>query len=337
MMACSPESYEGQPSDATSGLVIAFVGQLQEKHAVTRSSALSDELTTFRIFAYKNDGYAEGSYTSYQTVINDYTASWTGDGSPTTSNSRGWEYVNGTTQTIKYWDMSARAYRFLGYAPATAAVTTDMSADRRTFTMTANATTAETIAATPYYTELWFSTGNPADYPDRQFGTPVELKFLKPFALVRFMFAFAADCQFTRSSLTNISLKPIDNTSIATNGTFTVTYPLKGSATAESWAVTSITDGISTMTDDYYEGHERWYTVLPTASQPAYQLSLTANGETRTASIPAQMVVWEPGYQYTYIFKFTDAGSLELAQMQVATRDWMYSEADDINHSMYNW
>ena len=53
------------------------------------------------------------------------------------------------------------------------------------------AATALKYASTPFFTKLWFSDGNPENYPEQEFGKPVQLEFMKPFARVRFIFIYA--------------------------------------------------------------------------------------------------------------------------------------------------
>jgi hypothetical protein len=43
---------------------------------------------------------------------------------------------------------------------------------------------------------------------------------------------------------------------------------------------------------------------------------------------------WKPGYQYTYIFKITEEGGVELDSVSSAFTEWTEQEA---NHPVYNW
>ena len=118
MSACSnePEPVEPEPLQTA----IAFSGNMQEQEEMTRAATPLEEIsTTFHAWGYKNDGYENSSYTSYQLVMSDYTVNWTNNSAyTTTSNTNNWEYVGqGDDQSIKYWDWSAKAYRFFGYAP----------------------------------------------------------------------------------------------------------------------------------------------------------------------------------------------------------------------------
>ena len=358
---------------------IVFTTSQQEGEAVTRAKALEEHATTFTVYGYKNMSVDAGSYGGLQTVMPGYTVNWIANSAyTTTTNTDDWEYVHQQTsgeaeQTIKYWDWNANAYRFFGYAlgtatadPATSAVAVtatvpDGSAVASSsavalFSSVVDASSEATIDAAPYFSRLWFSDGNLANYPDRQFGKPVQLQFLKPFARVRFMFTFIDGLSFGREALTHISFHPTRQGSsaptIATAGTVTVTYPLSGAETVEAWA-SSLTTGIDAFTIDYYEpatvpdgsavGPEdwpnvphHWYYVLPAPSQGSYTVEVAAvTDEIKTAVVPAEYMSWKPGYDYTYIFKITEGGGIVVDIVQVAINNW--SNQKSSNHAVYNW
>ena len=299
---------------------------------------------------------SNGDYGSLQTVFPGYVVNWiTGSAASTTSNSSGWEYVAQQTgsdpeQTIKYWDWEAKAYRY--FAVTTGAGAPDVAtAGQVSFTMTANASPirdgegtdaekiAANIAATPYFSKLWFSTGNVSVYPDKQFGKPVQLEFLKPYARVRFLFNYSYAAEGVK--VTGPSFKPTDGTKkIARKGTVTVTYPLTGASTKESYTITknaSPAEGeeLVDFNEEYIpEGTEKWYTVLPVLSQDSYTMSVTVNNTPKTAVVPAQYMSWKPGYGYTYIFKITEDGGVEIELVQAAVTPWTELEN---NHTVYNW
>lgn len=118
LTACSGGS--GSPDPEVEPVVpetqksILFSGAVDNSKAQTtgtRATKLSDYVQTFRVYGYKNTAYdsGTGSYSGLQTVFGGYLVNYlsTSAGS-TLSNRYGWEYVNGTTQTIHYWDYSAR-------------------------------------------------------------------------------------------------------------------------------------------------------------------------------------------------------------------------------------
>lgn len=365
--ACS-ESDEVEPgAGVDEPRAICLAGGLPEDQGVTRAN-LEDVLTnkTFYAWAYKNTAVSAGNYTDYQVVMPCYTVSYGANSAySTTSNTNDWEYVGlgaSSDQEIKYWDFNAEAYRFFGYAlgnatsPATPnAVTTATSATEVTFTSTVDGTDATSIDAAPYFTELWFSTDKV-----NKFGRPVTLSFLKPFARVRFQFIFVEGLNFGRESLSKIKFCPTVNTdsddtndqAIPTSGTVTVSYPLKGTATTESWT-TSGTSGINAFTIDYYAEDtsvtpadaepetyantpEKWYYVLPIASQDNYTIEVAAvTSDVKTAIVPAEYMSWKAGYEYTYKFKITEGGGIKLDVIQVGINDWVNKAPS--YHTVYNW
>ena len=357
---------------------IAFSGTLSEGKSenLARTRAGLETVWTadadkkFKVWTVKNMGYTDPNYTAPQFVMWNYNVKWiNGSAGTTTSNTHDWEYVNqqesgATEQSIKYWDYDAKAYRFFGYAGTGVTVSPTSPASNTenvilSFTASA-ATTPQsepvTLPASPYYSKLWFSTGNPTDYPSKQFGQPVQLEFLKPFVKVRFMFR-QSDASDASLSLTEKSFKPTpadppaEPKTIATAGTFTVTYPLTGTETEESWSVTPTSPGtegthyLTAFTQDYYEaasnatdevkaGEKMWYVVLPAVNQGTYTLSVKVNSETKTVVVPAQYMNWQPGYEYTYIFKITDSGAPVLYDVLVGFAPWDESQS---THSVFNW
>jgi len=356
---CSSDDSDEQDVPVT-GTPIAFSAKEGEETAVnnggagaraygmTRASSLSDNnVTSFTVWGYKNLSYEAGVYGGLQTVFPGYIVNWiTNSAATTTSNTNGWEYVNqqtsGDEQTIKYWDWSAKAYRFFAVTEG-AGDPNEAIAGSSTFTMTADASTATNITATPYFSKLWFSTGSEALYPTRLFGKPVVLEFLKPYSRVRFLFTYSYEAEGIK--LKNPSFKPTDDTKkIEVKGTFTVTYPLVGTATSESYTVTNIdhSAGLVKFDKEYIpEGgveREVWYTVLPidpSTPQGSYTLTVDVNGSTKSCVVPAQYMQWKPGFSYTYIFKITDSGGVEIDLVQAAFTPWEERSSDD--YEVYNW
>ncbi len=348
---------------------ISFSNELIEDQTVTRAAqGLEEVLTnkTFVVYGYKNDNYEADSYTSFQTVMNAYTVNWkSNSANSTVSNTDGWEYVGqGTNQSIKYWDWSALAYRFFAYAqgnatadPATEPETVTVSAPSGTpqtvtFSTRVDVSSEATMAAAPYFSKLWFSTGNVVEYPNCQFGRPVRLHFVKPFARVRFIFTFADGLSFGRESLQKPEFKPTDGgEKIATAGTVAVTYPLTGTATEESWTTTA-TSSIDMFDIDYYEADDaytpanaqettydntpqKWYTVLP-QTHGSFTVSVrVVTTDTKTAIVPAEFMDWKAGYEYTYKFKITEGGGLTLDVIQIGINQWGIEH--DIEHNVFNW
>lgn len=353
--SCSSSDDSEQEVDVPeTGTPIAFSAQQGEETAVsngagarmmTRATSLHDmNVDAFKVWGFKN---TTDNYTEYQTVFPGYTVNYSTG--LTASNSSGWEYVEQQTgsdpeQTIKYWDWSAKAYRF--YAVTGAAENYEAyganGANGIYFTFTADASTAANTAATPYYSRLWFSTGNTTDYPTRQFGKPVQLEFMQPFAHVRFMFTYVNEAEGVK--LKNPSFKPTDNNGIDLKGTFKVTYPLTGSAEQESYTVTPEAnpaegETLTAFTEEYIpEGTEKWYAVLPIATnvtQGSYTLTVTINGHDKSCVVPSAYMQWRPGYSYTYIFKVNEDGGVNIDLVQSAFTGWETRESD--YYEVYNW
>lgn len=324
-------------------LPIAFSGSLSEGENVTRAgstTALSTTHQTFHAWAYKNGA------SSTETVMRDFIVNYvSGSAGTTESNSNGWEYVDqqtgDTEQSIKYWDFSASAYRFFGYAGSISgnpAYSADPASVSLTFAVDA---TADLSSATPLFSKLWYRTGTQLASIASQ---PVTLEFLLPVARVRFMFTFANPADKDQITLEAKEFKPTDTSKkICRSGTLTVTYPLSGTATEESWSVTTgNSNELTALTQDYYESSDandsnqkKWYVVLPARDQGTYTLSLKVNGSDRTAVVPAQYMTWAPGFQYTYIFKITDGGEVELDAVQAGFTPWTVIGTQD--HEVYNW
>ena len=340
-----------------------------------------------------NSTPTDDNYTDYQVVIPGYTVNWLeGTAGTTTTNSHDWEYVaQATGQTIKYWDWDAKAYRYFGYAlgqatdatpavyedpdnpesaiitpaiPATdpypvtvtggsaydiAATTTKVS-----FTADVKVETENQRTALPYFSELWFSNGNPVDYPSRQFGQAVQLRFVQPLARARFLFISSiSSSPLDRSLLSNISFHPTDNSKIPTSGKVSITYPLTGTATEAQWT-TARSGGIKEFEIDYYEAPDpadvpagtaptdwpntprHWYYVLPVTTQGSYTVEASYDHkQVQTATVPAQFMSWDPGREYTYVFKLTQEGKITFEKVQVAISDW--DDGGTAGKKVYNW
>ena len=357
LASCSSEQPEEPQEPPVTETAIAFTADEQQDQMVTRSTGLEEQnVKTFTVWGYKNNEYANGVYGGLQAVFPGYTVNWLDNSAAsTTTNSHGWEYVNqqasGAEQTIKYWDWNASAYRFFGVATTTNGANVTNEANEANgpyeFSFEADATNEEKA---PFYSRLWFSTGDPATYPNQQFGKPVQLEFLKPFAKVRFMFrysyvqegvnvedpVFKPSADFDTSTPAGIPLK----------GTFKVIYPLTGTATSEDFEATpdadnrpveapAVANRLEAFTEEYIpEGTEKWYTVLPVKSQGSYTLSVKVNKTEKKCTVPAEYMTWLPGYSYTYIFKITDDGGVEIDLVQSAVTTWT---EQGTTHSVYNW
>ncbi len=374
VLSCSGEQPIEEPpvSDETP---ITFGSAEESAQQVTRADGLEASTRAFTVWAYKNysyDSYDNGTtgdpsddidiYGELQTVIPSYVVRWTDNSAnSTTTNSHDWEYVNQQPtgqpeQTIKYWDWQSTAYRFFGVAGGSGTYTvgtilespdplrpqlsqsaqwSQLSQKTQSMTLTADVTNLDAV---PYYSHLWFSTGNPTTFPDRQFGRTVQLLFLKPMVKVRFLFIKSDPT--TELLLTDKSFRPTDTSKkIYRRGTFNVSYPLTGTATSETWTVSNTSNSdpttITELTEDYTDANKQWYTLLPAKNQGSYTLTVTVNGTEKTVGVPTEFMNWEPGFQYTYVFKVNDDGSVEIGGVLSAFTNWNYDSV--LDRTVYNW
>ena len=344
------------PDEPDNNVAILFSASQQQETDVTRAeSPLESKVKSFIVYGYKNSGT---DYSGVQKVFPGYIVKWAKDTeNTTTTNTDGWEYVNqqpddGVTpeQTIKYWDMSASAYRFFGVAQGEGDYQTEEILDGgqpKEFKISFNldATSEAGVNAAPYFSKLWYSTGVLPEYNDREFGKPVKLLFLKPFARVRFMFT-QSDPKAVLM-LENKSFGPKSGATIVDKCRLTVIYPLKGTAKEESYEMTGpdpeeVTDpptvtvpqGVTAFTEDYSETDQRWYNVYAPQNLGVFTLTVTVNGSIKEVNVPAEYMNWEPGYQYTYVFKITDMGGVEIDLVESAFSAWYEIQG---NTEIHNW
>lgn len=271
-----------------------------------------------------------------------------------------------TTQTIKYWDYSASTYRFYAYTPADAPITPASSAANSSASSGTPTSTSEdvfqipfayskdaTAKSVPYISDLWFSNNTDATSP---YGKCVTLRFSPLIAKVRFKFTYPANTK--RITITDILFgdsRYIKNPSSADTplkGTITATYPLTGTEAPTSytpsfaWKTSEETGakGFLGLTIPYEEAgdaihllqdksqYNKWYYVPPfniaQYEQGAYTISAIIDGNKTLATVPAEYMQWKAGYQYTYIFKITETGSL-IAFSELEVEKWLPGDVID--------
>ena len=304
---------------------------------------------SFKVWGYKTTGGNNNSgYDHYQNVMDGYLVNWTQQTANTTSsNTADWEYVGipnnqlNTNQTIKYWDYSATSYRFFAYSIPTVAGTSisapDFSEPQATegstdlhasFSIPFTYNEDATNVSTPYISDLWLSDNQ--NFENRKYGECVKLTFAPIITKVRFKFNYMAD---TQVSITKISFRNINDAASPTSGNIIITYPITGMDTQASyiWETGAETETINftiPYEEDGDQNHQtttrkKWYFVPPlgdskTTQQSAYVITADINGKKATATVPAEFMQWKAGYQYTYIFKITEAGTnIAFTNMQV--------------------
>lgn len=305
---------------------------------------------SFRVWGYKT---TDPNLTSSQLVMDGYNVKYTqGSSGASQSNTDDWEYVGitntTTTQTIKYWDYSASSYRFFAYTPdyanikvsiqdaGTASATTSF---RLPFAYNENAT----AVSFPYMSELWYST---KDATTSQYGKCVTLAFAPIIAKVRFKFAYPdGTSAISIKDITFQDNRFIDNPTNADtplSGDITISYPLAETVSSTTpnfaWTITDPKTENSTgslvFTIPYEDKddaihildtptlYNKWYYVPPLGNssyvQGAYTVNAIIDGKNSSATVPAAYMQWKAGFQYTYIFKITQAGTgITFADMQV--------------------
>ena len=384
LMGCSSSSDDSAevtpPAPVVTEVAISFSGSESQEEAVSNGGSnraygttraagkpLSDNATSFAVWGYKDMSITGDVYGDLQLVFPGYQVDWhTGSAATTTTNSSGWEYIllEHPDQTIKYWDFSAKAYRFFGVtggltgtngtygAPGT--YWTSGTYGTYEITLSADASSKETMNATPYFSRLWFSNGSTepsSPYYDKKFGKPVTLEFLKPYTRVRFIFKYAYPREGIKLSAKSFKPTTVGD-KIARKGTVTIHYPKEGTETKEWYTMAVNSDpapevnmALDALTEDYDpedDGKEYtapmtedgWYMLLPNNTQGSYTLSVTVNGDAKTAVVPEQYMQWLPGYSYTYIFKITNEGGVEIGWVEYAMTPWSEMKVD---RTVYNW
>lgn len=179
------------------------------------------------------------------------------------------------------------------------------------FQYTENATSS----STPYISNLWLS-DNQNFGDDKKYGACVKLTFAPIVTKVRIKFNYKEN--ITNISIKDISFKKTDG-EVPTAGNICITYPITGTGTQPvySWETTqtgsiNLSVPYEEEADKIHQTKERgkWYFVPPIWEQGTYTMTATIDGKTSTAIIPAEYMQWKAGYQYTYIFKITEAGTV---------------------------
>lgn len=299
---------------------------------------------SFRVWGYKNTGgnHTDG-FTDPQKVMDGYIVNWN---QPAAGGTGSWEYsgiknpnLNNATQTVKYWDYSATCYRYFAFSPENAEVKTTLLQEGGNSTNQAGTTSEEgstnqtdkaskvsfqipfeykeeaTSSSTPYISDLWLS-DNQNFGDDKKYGACVKLTFAPIVTKVRIIFKYPEN--ITNISIKDISFKKTDG-DVPTAGNICINYPITGTETQPvySWETTqkgsiSLSVPYEEETDKIHQTTERgkWYFVPPIGKQGTYTMTATIDGKTSTAIIPAEYMQWKAGYQYTYIFKITEAGTV---------------------------
>ena len=306
---------------------------------------------SFRVWGYKNTGgnHTDG-FTKPQKVMDGYIVKWT---QPATGGTGNWEYTGienknlNATQTVKYWDYSATCYRYFAFSPENATVTTTLlqedgnssnqvgttseegstnqtdKASKVSFQIPFQYNESATSSSTHYISDLWLS-DNQNFGDDKKYGACVKLTFAPIVTKVRIIFNYPKN--ITNISIKDISFKQTDG-EVPTEGNICITYPITGTETQPVYSWKTTKTGIIKLSVPYEEEADKihqtkergkWYYVPPIGEQGTYTMTATIDGKTSTAIIPAEYMQWKAGYQYTYIFKITEAGTvISFTKLQV--------------------
>lgn len=334
---------------------IAFSSVEAEQEMMTRSATPLER--DFVVYGYKNVN------SSTQQVIDGYTVTYK-QGSANTSedNTHNYYYVNGTTQTIKYWDFGASEYRYWGY-----------TGDKSHFTTGTPGTTDGTVltipvsglleaaepTALPLFSSLYIRKPVTRDV--------VTLRFKHPYSMVRVLFytseSMEADDEIILTDLKfcpdPAATAPLVNR-VYSAGKVKVTYPIDPidqvehvevldllyadgqdklaykDVTLSPTAGSALDNAVLAKTALTTDGTEFYYTLPMGEKNPAFILTVCVNGDTeyKTAVVPAAYMHWKPNYTYTYIFKITEAGK-KIELFDVKIDPWHYGGSQD--EEWKNW
>lgn len=301
----------------------------------------------FVVYGYKNVN------SSIQQVIDGYTVTYK-QGSANTSedNTHNYYYVNGTTQTIKYWDFGASEYRYWGYTGDKSHFTTGTpgTTDGTVLTIpVSDLLTNKEPTELPLYSKLYIRKPITSDV--------VTLEYKRPYSKIRALFYTSEPMEADdKIVLTNITLTPDEEKKIYKAGSVKVTYPLDILKTTETVEVTANSEGAIdkltykpvtlTPSAGYASDHavlakteydtEFYYTLPMGEKNPAFILTVCVNDDTeyKTAVVPAAYMHWKPNYTYTYIFKITEAGK-KIELFDVKIDPWHYGGSQD--EEWKNW
>ena len=238
----------------------------------------------FKVFAASEKGGA-------QTVaMNGYEVNFVSDD---------WSYVN-DIQHLVYWNPNADSYLFTAGAPIDAV--TDINASSMTLSIENN-TTGSVMAAEP------LKIMNGSD----DFGKRVNLRFA--YAHCRVCVAFKKEGT-EDMTISDIKLTPDEEIASEASLTYsydwstatpTVTSQVSVSKTSKTdFAFANVTISADNTTDAVLS--ETHYYCVPDDSNPkGWQVSLTCDGEQKTASF-VNSETWQSGKNYIYVFSISEKG-----------------------------
>ena len=210
-----------------------------------------------------------------------------------------WSYVN-DTQHLVYWNPNADSYLFTAGAPIDAV--TDINATSMTLSLKNN-TTGSAMVSEPLKIE-----NSSAD-----FGNTVNLRFSYAHCMVSVAFKKESTEDVT---ITDITLTPDEE--IASEASLAYSYDWKTATpratstvnttekSADAFSFADVTISADNTADAVLS--ETHYYCVPDADNPKeWQVSITCNGETKSASFENSKT-WQSGKNYIYVFSISEKG-----------------------------
>lgn len=234
------------------------------------------------------------------------------------------------SQTVKYWDGSASAYHFWGYAPKTMATVAE--SEMEAFTSSLSAAQAQTF----FYSDV--NSVEPQD-----FGEKVVLSFNRLASRVRFGFyerlegmgvkdiVFSVSGQFMEKASYRLTAQGID---------------LNVSTPANSMVVPVLPGPVQTDRSQLLQGRDLtgWIPVLPLIDSELTvtieSCTFTQDGSAKTmeliepiqVSVPERYRCWDTNMDYTYIFQISnvqeDFNHIIFSFDQAIVLDWVDNGAE---------
>lgn len=337
LLSCSDDRHSEK--NKNKGTPITFISSEQEETNVSRAATpLNNDFTVYGYKKPKNSGVI-------QTIFEGYKVKYLGVAGTSTDNTHGYAYVGqAANQSIKYWDMNAQAYNFWGYTGNTSTMT--VNADHAVLTFTGlQQTTTDPTSKDNLFSSLYHRSPVTNDV--------VRLEFKRPYAKVCVKFhAGGIINDPDRIEVEDVTFKPATG-SIASVGNLQVTYPKTGEGpeaytrtqtgdvdklTFRQMITLTSTVGNSASTAiavpaDADDSEKIYYYTVPFQYTTPFIMTATIDEEVKTATVPQELMNWQPNYTYTYIFKVLDTKNLELFDVKI--EPWHYGGAQE--EEWKNW
>lgn len=337
LLSCSDDRHSEK--NKNKGTPITFISSEQEETNVSRAATpLNYDFTVYGYKEPKNSG-------ATQTIFEGYKVKYLGVAGTSTDNTHGYAYVGqAANQSIKYWDMNAQAYNFWGYTGNTSTMT--VNADNAVLTFTGlQQTTTDPTSKDNLFSSLYHRSPVTNDV--------VRLEFKRPYAKVCVKFHAGGIINAPdRIEVENVTFKPATG-SIASEGNLQVTYSKTGvgpetytrtqtgdvdKLTFRQMITLTSTVGNSASTAvavpaDRDNAEKIYYYTVPFQYATPFIMTATIDEEVKTATVPQELMNWQPNYTYTYIFKVLDTKNLELFDVMI--EPWHYGGAQE--EEWKNW